>query len=200
MPYLFTPFHRLGADNTEVEGTGIGLTITKKLIEMMGGQIGVQSKINQGCTFWIELNLNHSSKNQPKKVENTQAITTLNHSKTHLLYIEDNSANRLLIKKIIGSKTNFQYHEAFTGEAGIKLALDIQPDIILLDINLPDINGYEVYQQLKTHPFTQSSKIIAVSANAMPNDIEKGQAEFCAYITKPINQQELLGTIKKILN
>ncbi|NOQ13273.1 MAG: response regulator, partial [Methyloprofundus sp.] len=132
---LFKPFNRLGADQSGIEGTGIGLTITKKLVEMMGGTIGLENSYGKGCTFWVELQ-------QAELSEQAQVISALSiDAKSNaqqaaivkVLYIEDNAVNRLLMKKIISSHTDYQYHEAFTGSEGIQAALKIKPQIILLD-------------------------------------------------------------------
>jgi len=197
MDKLFVPFNRLGAEQSDIEGTGIGLTITKMLIEMMGGTIGVENAPGEGCTFWVELDEQQDLAEKPLLApQATEESSPQEHANIKLLYIEDNAINRLLIKKIIRSKTNLQYHEASTGHTGIQAALELKPDIILLDINLPDIDGYEIYQQLKQMDALQKSKVIIISANAMLEDIEKSkQDDFFAYLTKPIDQQQLLSTI-----
>ena len=203
MDDLFKPFNRLGAEKSDVEGTGIGLTITKVLVEMMGGTIGVNNTYGDGCTFWLEFELHQSS-----GVINTSATWNVdpNHIKQkgqplHILYIEDNFTNRLLMKKIISRHIGFQYSEAFTGGEGVQAALETQPQIILLDINLPDFDGFEVYRQLQANDLTKNIPVIVVSANAMPEDIAKGkQLGVFGYITKPINQTQLFASIHKALN
>ncbi|NOR72101.1 MAG: response regulator [Methylomarinum sp.] len=198
---LFTPFNRLGADKSGIEGSGIGLTITKMLVEMMGGTIGVENTYGSGCSFWVEFK-------QTRTLDTKKTIlSSASHSKPqeqnsniNILYIEDNISNRLLMKKTINSYTNFQFSEAPTGIEGIEMALKIKPQIILLDINLPDIDGYEVLKQLQKHRSMDATKIIAVSANAMPEDIGKGEkTQLFSYITKPIEQQRLLSVINKAL-
>ncbi|NOQ17098.1 MAG: response regulator [Methyloprofundus sp.] len=200
MSDLFTPFNRLGAAQSEIEGTGIGLTITKMLVEMMGGNIGVENIPGKGCTFWIELDKADVAAPANKSPLAYQTTDIQHASAINILYIEDNPANRLLMKKIINTHTGLLYNEATTGDAGIQVALEIKPQIILLDINLPDMDGFEVYWQLQQHQLTATTKIIIVSANAMPADIAKGQtADFFAYITKPIDQRQLLDVIKQAL-
>ncbi|GEM_PF-888818 len=198
MPSLFLPFNRLGAENSNIEGTGIGLTITKMLVEMMAGSINVESTEGEGCTFSIEL--------EKATPADTLSGLSLLASQTQaekptpcqvsILYIEDNSANRLLMKKIITRNPDFTYSEAHNGADGITSALENNPDIILLDINLPDISGFEVLKALQEHDTETSSKVIFVSANAMPQDISQGQdLGAAAYITKPIDHQQLFSTI-----
>jgi len=200
MKDLFKPFNRLGAAHSGIEGTGIGLTITKMLVEMMGGSIGVDNIPGKGCTFWIELEKTDGTDKAVNEPLVNDIMNKLDTPSISILYIEDNPANCLLMKKIISSQTNFQYSEATTGTAGIEAALKIQPQIILLDINLPDMDGFEVYQQLKIKNLSKSTKIIIVSANAMPDDVAKGKgSEYFDYITKPINQNQLLETINRAL-
>jgi len=202
MKDLFTPFNRLGAAQSEIEGTGIGLTITKMLIEMMGGSIGVNNIPGKGCTFWVELELEQASipNNEVKNSAAHQKTDTPLTSARSILYIEDNATNRLLMKKIISSRSSFQYSEAITGSAGIEAALKTKPDVILLDINLPDMDGYEVYQQLQKNGLDKDTKVIIISANAMPTDIAKGKnIGLSDYITKPIDQNLLLDTINRAL-
>ncbi|NOQ76382.1 MAG: response regulator [Methylococcaceae bacterium] len=200
MEGLFTPFNRLGAAHSEIEGTGIGLTITKMLTEMMGGSIGVDSTEGKGCTFWVELNRADFNTVYSSQSPSTQKTIPPEKTSIDILYIEDNRANRLLMKKIIGSYSQFKYSEATTGSEGVQAALKIKPRIILLDINLPDMDGFEVYQQLKKHNLVESTKVIIVSANAMPNDVSKGQSpDFFDYITKPIDQSKLLEAINRAI-
>ncbi len=202
IPQVFEPFHRLGAEQKDIEGTGIGLTITKMLIEMMKGTIGLDNHIGEGCTFWIELEkINVDDKlSAPIVVNSAQSIINPQEQIFKVLYIEDNSANRLLIKKLISRKAQFSYHEASNGTTGMTAALAIEPDIILLDINLPDMSGYDVLQKLQAYSQIKS-KIIIISANAMPKDLEKGKGiNIFAYLTKPINSSELFAVINQALN
>ncbi|NOQ17029.1 MAG: response regulator [Methyloprofundus sp.] len=203
---LFKPFQRLAADRSEIEGTGIGLTITKMLVELMGGTIGVKNEEGKSCTFWVEWELivpeeiNDNTQTSPA-ILNDSEYTQQQNSAINILYIEDNPSNRLLMKKIINRRTAFQYNEAETGNEGIQLALRTKPDIILLDINLPDMSGFEVIEYLQKNNISKTTKVIAVSANAMQDDIDKGQeVSFFDYITKPIDQQELLASIHRALN
>jgi len=202
LPNLFEPFNRLGAEQSEIEGTGIGLTITKMLVELMRGSIGASSEEGSGCTFWVKLEkipiqTTENIKNVTQMKPNTEV--TAENIGTSILYIEDNHANRLLMKKIISRQTDYAYYEATNGTDGIKLAIEIQPKIILLDINLPDMSGLEVFSKLKELE-TFSAKVIIVSANAMIEDIKKIQdLDIFAYITKPLDSQQLSKTLKLAL-
>jgi len=209
---LFTSFNRLGAEQTEIEGVGIGLVITKKIIEMMGGTIGVESQSGQGSTFWIELpsegydtqnkNINKNEKNKNiikhDDVEVSAGVEILPDKK--VLYIEDNPANLRLVTQLLGRLRNIHMWSAHEPVLGLELANEHTPDLILLDINLPGMNGYEVLKELKRNDRTQDIPVFAVSANAMPKDINKGlEAGFNSYITKPIDVEKLLFIVKKEL-
>ncbi len=205
MKDLFKPFSRLGAEQSDIEGTGIGLTITKMLVEMMNGSIGVDNQAGKGCTFWIEIEMAQPLPTIPtstaplKKSRKPEYIPQK--SAINILYIEDNPANRLLMKKIISSHSDFQYTEAVNGKEGLQAAFKLRPQIVLLDINLPDMNGLEVFKQLQKNNLTKTTKVIVVSANAMPADIAKAKAiGFFDYVTKPIEQEKLLSILNNALS
>jgi PAS domain S-box-containing protein len=199
---VFKPFQRLHMTNSQVEGTGIGLTVAKQLMELMSGNIHVESKIGVGSHFWIELPYTETSYSQ----EVLQAISTdrneysENNEMNKILYVEDNPANLKLIERIITKLPNTKMFSAPSGELSIDLARAHKPDIILLDINLPGIDGYEVFRRLQRYVETRDIPVIAVSANAMEKDIEKGMAfGFKDYITKPINVAKVLEKISNVL-
>ena len=201
---LFTVFNRLGSEKSNIQGTGIGLVITKNLVELMGGTIGVLSKVGTGSTFWIDMvrdreySLPHVIENE---IYNPEKLVTLADEYEHsVLYIEDNPANLRLISKILGNFPNVHMWSAHEPSLGLELAMEHKPDIILLDINLPGMDGYEVLRKLRLSEVTKDISVIAVSANVMEKDIEKALAAgFDQYITKPININELLNTIQNIL-
>jgi len=206
MADLFKPFSRLGLENSAIEGTGIGLTITKKLVEMMDGRIGVDSIEGQGCTFWVEfpkiIQVNDNLEileNKDKGKKMLEATHQEKNAAVRVLYIEDNMMNQILMKKII-LRAGFEYDVADTGGAGIEKAIQNKPDIILLDIDLPDMSGYQVFETLKANDETKDIIVIGVSANAMLTDIEKGRAiGLTEYITKPINTEEIIKVINQSL-
>jgi len=201
---LFTAFNRLGAEQTEIEGTGVGLVITKKIVELMGGVIGVESKAGHGSTFWIELNNSTPAKRpKPGKSNNVEATT---HSaqgcdgQYSVLYVEDNPANLRMVTQLLKRRPNIRMWSAHEPLLGLELALEHCPDLILLDINLPGLDGYEVLDRLRQQPKTSQTPVLAVSANAMPSDIEKGlKAGFEAYLTKPIDVNNLLQVVDDTL-
>ena len=202
---LFKPFQRFAVDKATIEGTGIGLTITKNLVELMGGEIGVENDEGKSCTFWLEWGLVIPEKRNSSPMTAPAASVGLpsawkEKSMVNILYIEDKPPNRLLMKKILERHMSLQYSEASTGREGVELALRIKPDIILLDINLPDINGFEVFKQLQQNNIGRMTKVIAVSADVMQTNIHKGEEIiFFDYITKPINQHNLITSIFKAL-
>ena len=196
---LFQPFNRLGQEAGGGEGTGIGLVMTKRLAELMGGVIGVTSAIGIGSVFWVELiraaesqlAVGTAEAAAPKEVHarDDAALSTL-------LYVEDNPANLKLVERLIARRPNTRLLSAGDATLGIKLARDHQPEAILMDINLPGISGIEALKILRDDPLTQHIPVVAISANAMPHDILRGlEAGFFRYLTKPINVVEFMNAV-----
>lgn len=195
---LFQPFNRLGQNAKSEVGTGIGLVVCKRLVELMDGRIGVDSAVGKGSVFWIELNLMIETAQTDRTQTQTQTQTqTEDESRLNtLLYVEDNPANLMLVEDIIARRQNIRLLSAKDGKQGIKLARAMLPDIILMDINLPGINGIDAMKILARDSTTAHIPVIALSANAVPHDIEKAlQVGFFRYLTKPINVNELLNTL-----
>jgi CheY-like chemotaxis protein len=200
---LFTAFNRLGAERTEIEGTGVGLVITKKIVELMGGVIGVESEVGCGSTFWIELK-NSVIDKIPKQSESGNVVAVApsaqGDSQYSVLYVEDNPANLRMVTQLLKRRPNIKMWSAHEPLLGLELALEHCPDLILLDINLPGLDGYEVLNRLRQQPKTSQTPVLAISANAMPADIEKGmKAGFEAYLAKPIDVNYLLQVVDGIL-
>lgn len=200
---LFQPFNRLGQEASAVEGSGIGLVVSKRLAELMQGGIGVQSSVGGGSVFWIELNLatapqivanpDDRSTPRPTPPQRTDRQRTL-------LYVEDNQANIALVEQIVARRSDMQLLSALNGSRGIAMARSERPDVILLDIGLPDISGFQALRILREDPATRQIPVLAISANAMPADIEAGLAAgFFRYLTKPIKVDELLQTLDRAL-
>jgi len=203
---LFEPFNRLGQDNGSEEGTGIGLVITKQLVELMGGAIGVDSKVGVGSVFWIELPTANSlesahggsSQVGPSGPDHLEAPASARHRT--LLCVEDNPANLALVEQLIARRSDLKLLSAINGNMGVQLARLYRPDLILMDINLPDISGFDALKILRTDPATAHIPVVALSANAIPIDIEKGiQAGFFCYLTKPILVNEFMETLDTVL-
>lgn len=196
---LFKPFSRLGAELTGVEGTGIGLVVCTDLVTLMGGTIGVESSVGEGSTFWIEMPSAHPIKNSVEA--NSELPDTIDKTlptiEGTVLYVEDNPANISLLEALIGSIDGLHLSIAQTGVEGIKMARTISPDIIILDINLPDMSGYDILKELRQYEETKIIPTLAMSAAATKDDIEKGMAAgFQQYITKPINIPEVIEVIQ----
>jgi PAS domain S-box-containing protein len=200
---LFQPFNRLGQERSAVEGTGIGLVMSKRLVELMGGAIGVESAVGSGSVFWfelnstvepqLELNVTEASVVEAPRVQRGVLLRTL-------LYVEDNPANLKLIEQLILRRPDIRLLTAQDGSYGIELARANEPEVILMDINLPGISGIEALKILREDPITALIPVIALSANAMPRDIEKGlQAGFFRYLTKPIKVNEFMDTLDTAL-
>ena len=192
MEKLFEPFIRLGIDHHNVEGTGIGLTITRRLIDLMGGEIGVDSQLGVGSTFWIELPVQALAVLEVDKVaamdegedEGEGAHGTLR----RVLCIDDNPTNINLVTKLFKINPHIELLTAHTPSLGIELAQAHKPELILLDINMPGMNGYQVLKIFQADAGLKSVPVIAVSANAMPRDIERGLAAgFADYLIKPLD-------------
>ncbi|OZA31284.1 MAG: hybrid sensor histidine kinase/response regulator [Hydrogenophilales bacterium 17-61-9] len=202
MAQLFQPFNRLGQETGGEEGTGIGLVVTKRLVELMGGTIGVESTVGVGSEFWIELVVDvapqlAAGSAMPAELEpqanGNAALRTL-------LYVEDNPANLMLVEQIIESHTRVRMLSARDGTLGVALARAHLPDVILMDINLPGINGIEALKTLRADPATAHIPVIALSANAMPGDVAKGLATgFFRYLTKPIKIDEFMKALDSAL-
>lgn len=202
LAHLFEPFNRLGQEAGGKEGTGIGLVVTKQLVELMGGGIGVESTVGVGSEFWIELVRETvpelaagsalAAELTPPSQENTTPRT--------LLYVEDNPSNLMLIAQIIERQPHMRMLSASDGNLGLALARAHLPDVILMDINLRGISGFQVLDILRADPATKHIPVLAISANAMPRDVEKGlEAGFLRYLTKPIKVNEFLAALDMAL-
>jgi CheY-like chemotaxis protein len=199
---LFQPFNRLGQENNGEEGTGIGLVVTKKLTELMGGTIGVSSTVGVGSVFWFELIRSAKPKFITAFSPTFDVIPKLRADSTPrtLLYVEDNPANLMLVEQIIEDQPNLRMLSASDGRLGVGMAKAHLPDVILMDINLPGINGFEALKLLREDPATKQIPVVALSANAMPRDILKGlDAGFFRYLTKPIKVKELIDSLSQAL-
>jgi signal transduction histidine kinase/ActR/RegA family two-component response regulator len=195
---LFVAFDRLGAESSDIEGTGIGLPITKKLIEIMGGQLKMESQINKGSIFSVHLNNSLPEKHYDESLNahNNTYLEGIEQGSHTILYIEDNLENTKLVERILSKYSSIHLVTAEDGLTGLRLADSIHPNIILLDIQLPDLNGFDVLRQLRSNQNTASIPVLGVSANAMPQDIDNAlSAGFDDYITKPINIRIFLEAI-----
>ena len=187
---LFQPFNRLGKEASVEEGTGIGLVVTKRLVELMGGAIGVESTVGVGSVFWIELGLTAAPQLAvPEAAHLTESPAQAPEAmpRRTLLYVEDNPANLELVEQLIARRPDLRLLSAADGNLGVEFARAYLPDVILMDIHLPGLSGIEALKILRADPTTAHIPIIALSANAVPRNIEMGlEAGFFDYLTKPI--------------
>ena len=200
---LFIPFERAGAENLSIEGTGIGLVITKRLLELMEGEIGFSSQTGNGSCFWVDIRLcakRAASANTDHATGFDNIAASRPSTGKTILYVEDNPANLRLVEQLISNKTPHQIISAPDASLGLDIAQGQLPDLILMDINLPGMDGFTALKQLRANKATRHIPVIAISANAMQKDITRGLAAgFHDYVTKPINISKLLDIIKQLL-
>ena len=178
--------------------------ITTQLTEMMGGRVGFESKIDVGSTFWIDMPLSQQKQAVEAEITATELEDMSNrvekNNSKRILYIEDNPANMRLMEQIIARNADYQLIKANEPVLGLEMAEKESPDLVLLDINLPGMDGFEVLEKLKTNPVTEHLPVIAVTANAMKDNITQGvEAGFDDYLTKPLDVKSLLSTIANFM-
>lgn len=200
---MFQPFNRLGAENSTIEGSGIGLTLTRHIVELMGSTLDVVSELGKGSSFWFELPAGDVSKQKEIDQKLSLPIEMELLSKVGartVLYIEDNPVNLMFIQQLLTRCKNIKLLTAEAPRRGIDLAIEHQPDLILLDINLPEMDGYQVMEYLQEKLQFDTTPIIAITANAMQEDIERGiEAGFTDYLTKPLDIRHFYGVVEKAL-
>ena len=205
---IFQPFNRLGHETSGIEGTGIGLVITRELMHLMKGEVGFESEVGKGSTFWVEMPLSTQATAATPEIAQARgdapALATDdigNEGQSYTaLYIEDNPANLRLMEGVMAMIPNIELISTPNAELGLEIAQDKIPDLILMDLNLPGMDGYEALERLKVNKKTKSIPVIAVTAQATKADITRGRhAGFKGYITKPLQVPELIQTIKETL-
>jgi CheY-like chemotaxis protein len=198
---LFAPFDRLGAEQTEVQGTGLGLALSKRLIEALGGTIDVESAPGEGSTFSVELPLVEPPAVQFERMDEVDLApaSVLGEAAT-LLYVEDNLSNLRLIERILESRPQVKLLSAMQGRLGLDLARQHRPDLILLDLHLPDMSGEEVLHQLREDPRTDDIAVVVISADATPGQVSRLiAAGALTYLTKPLDVRRFLEVIDETL-
>ena len=198
LPHLFQAFERLGMDGA-IEGAGIGLALSRHLVTLMHGEIGVRSVPGEGSVFWVRLPASDtaSAVPPPPHAADAAAPSPRRHS---VLYIEDNEVNQMLMEGMLAHRPGIDLRLASLPEGGLALAAAQPPDLVLLDITLPGMDGFEVLRRLREMPALRAVPVIAVSANAMPADLEDAQrAGFADYLTKPVHLPRLLDLVDRTL-
>ncbi|HKS05320.1 MAG TPA: MHYT domain-containing protein [Gemmatimonadaceae bacterium] len=201
---LFTAFDRLGAEQTGIEGTGLGLALSKRLVEAMSGQIGVNSAAGKGSTFWIEL---PEAENQMARLAALDSdapraprISGPRVKKSTILYVEDNLSNLTLVQRILGLRHDIELIPAMQGGLALELARSHQPDLVLLDLHLPDIPGEEVLKQMRKSSDCRSIPVVVLSADATPGQIDKLLAMGAhSYVTKPLEVRSFIKILNTVL-
>ena len=189
----------MGQEDRKIEGTGIGLTITKELAERIGGAISFDSILREGSTFWFEFPIAADGEDPPEPGQSAKAtpVPARKAGSMSVLYVEDNPANLRLMEAIMERVHEAKLESAPNAELGLVMASELHPDIILVDINLPGMSGIDALQRLRSNPRTADIPVIAISADVMAHDVELiKNAGFEAFISKPINIPELLDAIK----
>lgn len=196
MTELFQPFNRLGRETSDVAGTGIGLAVSRRLAEAMNGRLECASVEGEGATFTLHLPLARPAA-QPMTAS---PIPTGTLPAATMLYVEDNPSNIALMRHVVAALGPIQLHVAENGHEGLSLARDLRPDVILLDINLPGLSGFELKARLDADPLTRGLPVLALSASAMPGDIKRGrEAGFRDYLTKPLDIPALAAALNRAL-
>jgi CheY-like chemotaxis protein len=197
---VFTPFDRLGAEQSTIEGTGLGLALSQRLVQAMHGSIGVESKPGEGSTFWVELSRTKSPFETvaPAGLADLRSGRLTALKKTTILYIEDNHSNLTLVEQIVREEPQIELLTAMQGRIGLDLARQHLPDLILLDLHLPDLPGWEVLAQLRSDDATRHIPTIVLSADATPGQIKRlRDAGALDYLTKPIDVAQFCQLLEK---
>jgi len=200
---LFVPFERLGAGDSEVEGTGLGLALSKRLVEAMGGALTLETRLGEGTTFWVEL----PGSDSPIAMAGfdgdllvSASDPALDTSPATILYIEDNLPNLALVKAILTERSNIRLLSSVQGRMGLELAAEHSPQLILLDMHLPDLRGDEVLRRLQQDARTRDIPVVVVSADATDSSMVRlADAGASGYLTKPLDVAHFLATIDRLV-
>ncbi len=202
-PSIFQPFQRAGQETGPIEGTGIGLVITKRLAELMRGDVDFESEPGVGSRFWVTLPAHeaHAPSNRPGALEIDTRERLVREGQRLVLYVEDNPANALFMKDLLSNFESIELLVASTAEAGVEIALRRQPAVVIMDINLPGMSGLDALRLLKGADETRRIPVIALTAAASERDRQQGErAGFYRYLTKPVQVDELLAALEALID
>jgi CheY-like chemotaxis protein len=196
---LFQPFERLGAERGAIEGSGIGLLLSRQLVEAMSGRIGLDSVVGRGSVFWLRLPgqarqpAATGGDRVPVAATAAQAVGVMT-----VLYVDDNPVNLMLVQAMLDTEPGVRTLVCLRSPDALDLARRERPDLVLLDIHMPELNGHQVLAQLRAEPLTAGVPVVAVSADADPQAIDRARAGgFVDYLTKPVDMQALLATLDR---
>jgi len=193
---VFEPFNRLGAEATETEGTGLGLSICKQLIERMNGKIELSSELGEGSTFSLKFKAQKTVSSVSPELFADQFPDIATHTKRRVLYIEDNATNVRFLQLLLAEHKNVELLVALNGTEGVEMANRYQPDLILLDMRLPDMHGLEVLEALKGNGLQEHQQIFAVTADALPDQVDEAKAAGVhGYLTKPLDIAQIKSLV-----
>jgi len=201
---IFQPFQRAGQETGPIEGTGIGLAITKRLAQLMDGEVGFHSEIDRGSEFWVELpRFAGDDVGIARPLPSVETGSTLGDGESPrvtVVYVEDNPANVAFMQQLLGEFERVQLLTAHTAEIGIELVRHVRPNVVIMDINLPGMSGFDATRRLREWPDTRDIPVIGLSAAAMPRDRKRAEeAGLYRYLTKPVDVDALVAVLEEVL-